>query len=143
MTYFDLVEKLQNICAKVEKSGCEGHFAAQFNVTGEAEGALYLEVYGDTARIEPYEYFDRDLLVTVDGGDLLAIASGTQDMRALVEEGRIQYQGDIETGYLMAEKLKAAAAPKKTARKTAAKKPAAKKPAAKKPAAKKTAAKKA
>lgn len=36
----------------------------QFNVTGEGEGAFYLEAKDGKVDVEPYDYNDRDIMVT-------------------------------------------------------------------------------
>ena len=64
MSYEELVEEIRNLFMKADVSGIQEHIAYQFNITGEAEGAFYAEVANGKLSIEPYEYYDRDVLFT-------------------------------------------------------------------------------
>lgn len=55
------------------------HLAYQFNITGEAQGIFYVEVKDGQLYVEPYEYFDRDVIFTCKGETLLKIAEGKLD----------------------------------------------------------------
>ena len=76
MTYEELVKKLKTAYAKADASAIEEHVAVQFNVTGEGEGALYLEVSDGKIDIQPYEYYDRDAIVVTGADTLVDIAAG-------------------------------------------------------------------
>ena len=123
MTYHELVKKVQTALAKADASKIEEHIAVQVNVTGEAEGAFYMEVSGGVLYVAPYDYNDRDALLTVSGEDILAIAEGKLTMEKAYEEGKVQVElsGDQSLGKLLAL---AGVIP---AKKAAAKKAAAKK----------------
>ena len=72
MTYQELVSKLKDTYQEKDASKISEHLAIQFNIQGEAEGALYLEIANGQLHVEPYEYYDRDILVTTSAADLLA-----------------------------------------------------------------------
>ena len=80
MTYQELVSKLKDTYQEKDASKISEHLAIQFNIQGEAEGALYLEIANGQLHIEPYEYYDRDILVTTSAADLLALAQGSLDI---------------------------------------------------------------
>ena len=44
MTYEEVVKEAQRIAAKGDASGIKEHLAVQYNITGEGEGAFYMEV---------------------------------------------------------------------------------------------------
>ena len=62
MTYQELVSKLKDTYQEKDASKISEHLAIQFNIQGEAEGALYLEIANGQLHVEPYEYYDRDIL---------------------------------------------------------------------------------
>lgn len=134
MTYQELVKKLETAYAKADASAITDHVAVQFNVTGEGEGALYLEVADGKIDIQPYEYYDRDAIVTTNASALVDIATGKLNISEAYNRGILYVDGDLHKASLL-EKI--------VLRKAAEKKAPAKKAPAKKAPAKKTTAKKA
>lgn len=94
MTYQELVKKVQTALAKADASKVEGHIAVQVNVTGEAEGAFYMEIAEGVLYVAPYDYNDRDALLTADGADVLAVAQGKVSLEAAITEGKVAHEGD-------------------------------------------------
>jgi hypothetical protein len=143
MTYEELVKKVETAYAKADASAVAEHVAVQFNITGEGEGALYLEVADGKIDIQPFEYYDRDAIITTTADTLADIASGKLLMVDAYTNGQLFVDGNLEKVSL----LKDIVIKKTTARKAAEKKTPAKKAPAKKEAApkaeKKTTAKKA
>ena len=139
MTYQELVKKVQAAQVKADASKVEGHIAVQVNVTGDAEGAFYMEIAERLLYVEPYDYNDRDALMTADGADVLALVQGKLALDATVAEGKAAVEGDYDK---LAALLATFPVKKAAGRKPAAKAAEAKAEApAKKTAAKKTAAK--
>ena len=87
MTYQVLVSEIRDLFMQADVSGIKEHIAYQFNIRGEAEGAFYAEVSEGKLYIEPYEYFDRDVLFTTTAETLLGIAGGTMDAVAAFTQG--------------------------------------------------------
>lgn len=119
MTYHELVKKVQTALAKADASKVEGHIAVQVNVTGEAKGAFYMEIADGVLYVAPYDYNDRDALLTADGADVLAVAQGKIALEAAIAEGKVAHEGDYEKTLALGTTI--------PAKKAAAKKPAAKK----------------
>ena len=63
MTYEELVTKVKEATKNARVSKAVGHVAFQFNIRGEAEGAFYLEICDGRIIVEPYEYYDRDVVI--------------------------------------------------------------------------------
>lgn len=156
MTYEEIVKKIQKTYAKADASSITEHVAIQFNVRGEGEGAFYLEIADGKIDIQPYEYYDRDAIITIDADTLMDVISGKLEMEEAFNAGRLYVDGDAGKALLLKQiavkkpaAVKAPSEKKATAKKAPAKKapaekkaPAAKKaPAKKAPAAKKTSAK--
>ena len=73
-----------------------GHMAVQINVTGEGAGELYIEINDYKIEIQPYQYYDRDALVTISSEDLLNIISGKLEAEDAYRDGRIKYNGEAK-----------------------------------------------
>ena len=133
MTYQELVKKLETAYAKADASAVADHVAVQFNVTGEGEGALYLEVTDGKVDIQPYEYYDRDAIVTTNASALVDIATGRLNISEAYNKGILYVDGDLHKASLLEKIVLKKAAEKKTpAKKAPAKKAPAKKSVAKK-----------
>lgn len=76
MTYEQIVAKVKEIMAGKSAADCKEHIAAEIHITGEGEGAFYIEVNDGKIAVEPYEYYDRDFIVTASADDIIAFAEG-------------------------------------------------------------------
>ena len=147
MTYEEIVGKALIVYAKADAKEITGHLAIQFNVRGEVEGAFYLEVSEGKVDIQPYEYYDRNAIITVASDVLIDMLDGKLGIDEAYNDNKLQVEGDLGAALLL-KKInikpveKVTAEKKETVKKEPAKKPAVKKPAAKKTAAKKPVAKK-
>ena len=101
MTYEELVAKAREVYGKADASGIKGHVAYQFNITGEGEGAFYLEIDNGVIKIEPYEYFDRDVLFTMTAKNLIKIGLGELDPVWAFTTGRLKLEGSIDKALLL------------------------------------------
>ena len=142
MTYEEIVGKALIVYAKADAKEITGHLAIQFNVRGEGEGAFYLEVSEGKVDIQPYEYYDRNAIITVASDVLIDMLDGKLGIDEAYNDNKLQVEGDLGAALLL-KKINIKPVEKETAeKKETVKKETAKKPAAKKPAPKKTAAKK-
>ena len=102
MTYEELVECARLATKKTQESKDVGHMAYQFNVKGEAEGAFYIEIDDGKINVEPYEYYDRDVLVVTSDEMLLNIINGRLRALDAYANGQITDCGDpTNLEYLM------------------------------------------
>ena len=138
MTYEKIVEKVSKAYAGADASKIAEHVAVQFNVTGEGEGAFHLEVAEGKVDVQPYEYYDRDVIVTTPADTVLDVAAGKLAIDEAYNTGKLFADGNI--GKLML--LKEIAVKKARARKVKEEAADAVKTVEKKAEVKKTAAKK-
>lgn len=103
MTYDVLFQELKELFMEADVSKVEGHLAYQFNIEGEAQGAFYAEVTDGTLTIEPYEYYDRDVLFQTTADTLLNIAKGKLDPVLAITLGKLKIEGDIGKALLVKE----------------------------------------
>ena len=95
MTYEEIVAKVRTIYEKTDVSQVKEHLAIQFNVTGEGEGAFYVEVADGQMKVEPYDYVDRDVLVTATAAELFKVMQGEIGLVAAYTTGRIKAEGNL------------------------------------------------
>ena len=117
MTYEEIVKEAQKLVSKADASGISEHLAVQYNVTGEGEGAFYMEVKDGKVEVQPYDYKDRDILVTADGQTILDMMSGKLDVVAAYLTHKISAEGDLGKADILKKLISSA----KKAEKTAAK----------------------
>ena len=103
MTYEDLVKQVKDIAEATDAGKIQEHVAFQFNIEGEAEGAFYLEMKDGKAVVEPYEYYDRDVLITSTADTLLQIMEGKLDPVAAYTLQKIKVDGDLGKALLLKE----------------------------------------
>lgn len=70
MKYEEIVSQVKDSLSKLDISDYKNHLAVQVNVTGNGEGAFYIEFSNGYINVEPYEYFDRDAIFTVTAEDI-------------------------------------------------------------------------
>lgn len=116
MTYEELVANIQKTYAKADAKDIPEHVAIQVNVTGEGEGAFYIEVADGQVHVEPYEYYDRDAIIQTSAENILDVVLKKGSVAAMVAEGQASISGNMDK-MLLLDQIKL-----KPARKTAAKK---------------------
>ena len=95
MTFFDVFNEVKNEFMNSDVSDYKGHLALQVNMTGEGEGRFYAELDNGVLHVEPYEYFDRDVIFTIDTKDFLKIVHGKLDPVFAFTVGKLKIDGDL------------------------------------------------
>ncbi len=96
MTYEKLVEKVKDAVKTARVSKTVGHIAFQFNIEGEGHGAFYLEISDGKIDVEPYEYFDRNLIIVTTADVLIQMLDEhLPPMDAFTNE-QIKVYGDVK-----------------------------------------------
>lgn len=103
MTYEELVKQVKDIAESTDAGNIQEHIAFQFNIEGEAAGAFYLEIKDGKATVEPYEYYDRDVLITCKAETLLKIMEGALDPVLAFTIKKIKVEGDLGKALLLKE----------------------------------------
>ena len=117
MTYEKIVENLQKKFAKADVKEIKAHVAVQVDITGEGEGAFYVEISDGKLAIEPYEYYEHDAKLIVSADNLTAVVDGKLDASVAYNEGLLQVEGNLESAAVLKALIpaKKAAAPAKKA----------------------------
>lgn len=122
MTYRELVKELRNKYQKLDASKVEQHFAIQFNIEGEAEGAFYVEFSEGRIDVQPYEYYDRNLILTTDYQTALDMAEKKVNLLEAYKSDRLKAWGDLDQGIAIYEAVDLMKEEKPKAKKTTSKK---------------------
>ena len=95
MDFFQILNEVKETFMKSDVSDYKGHLALQVNMTGEGEGKFYAELNNGVLNVEPYEYFDRDVLFTIDSKDFLKLIHGNLDPIFAFTVGKLKVDGDL------------------------------------------------
>ncbi len=95
MLYEELVANVKKATEKLRVSKTIGHVAFQFNIEGEAEGAFYLEISDGKIYVEPYEYYDRDIIIVTTAHVVMQMLEGNLLPRAAYSNGQLNAYGDV------------------------------------------------
>lgn len=103
MTYEELVAEIKKAATKADASKIKEHIAFQFNITGEAAGAFYLEIKDGQVDVQPYEYYDRDVLITSTAENIIKIMNGKLDPVLAFTLQKIKVEGDLGKALILKE----------------------------------------
>ena len=103
MTYEEIVEKVKQLYKDADTSNIKEHLAVEIDIRGEGEGAFYIEVGGGCLHIAPYEYYDRDVILTISADVLFDIITGKKDIEVLYQEGKINSRGGLDKAFMLQE----------------------------------------
>ena len=95
MTYETFFAEVKETLMGADASQITDHLAYQFNITGEAAGIFYVEVKEGKLYVEPYEYYDRDVIFTCSAKTLKKIAKGKLDPLVAVTLQKLKVDGNI------------------------------------------------
>lgn len=74
------------------------------NITGEGAGAFYLEIDNGEVKVEPYEYYDRDVLITSSADNIIKIMNGKLNPVLAFTIGKIKVEGDLGKALICSDK---------------------------------------
>lgn len=92
----EVVKELKERFKDSDASNVEGVVAAQVDLRDEEGGTLYLEVKDKTLSIEPYEYYDRNVILNVSSSDLLEIVDKKLNLADAISKGILNAEGDLD-----------------------------------------------
>lgn len=106
MTYESIVETVREKFSAVDVSAVPGVLAYQFNVEGKVNGIFYVEIKDGQVHVEPYEYYDRNAIIIMNGTNLLKLINGKLDPVAAFTTGKLKVEGDINAALELTKFLK-------------------------------------
>ena len=96
MTYEELVTRERDATINARVSKAVGHVAFQFNVEGEGEGAFYLEISDGKVYVEPYEYYDRDVIIVTTADVIIQMLEGELLPRIAYANEKLRAYGNVD-----------------------------------------------
>ncbi len=106
MTYESIVETVRNRFKNVDVSSVPGTLAYQFNVEGKVNGIFYVEIKDGKVNVEPYEYYDRNAIIIMNGTNLIKLINGKLDPVIAFTTGKLKVEGDINAALELTKFLK-------------------------------------
>ena len=106
MTYESIVETVRNRFKNVDVSSVTGTLAYQFNVEGKVNGIFYVEIKDGKVNVEPYEYYDRNAIIIMNGTNLIKLINGKLDPVIAFTTGKLKVEGDINAALELTKFLK-------------------------------------
>lgn len=95
MNFEEIVTMVRDKFQAADISSIQEKLAIQINLTGESSGTFYVEVKEGSLSVEPYEYYDRDVMLTLSSSDFLKLAEGKLDPVVAYTLGKLKVDGDI------------------------------------------------
>lgn len=107
MTYESIVETTRNKFAGVDVSSVQGTMAFQINIEGKAvNGIFYIEIKDGQVNVEPYEYYDRNAIIHMNGTNWVKLISNKLDPVLAFTTGKLKVDGDINAALEMIKFIK-------------------------------------
>ena len=85
MTYDSVVQATRKKFLNADVSSVSGTLAFQINLIGKVEGIFYIEIKDGQVHVEPYEYYDRNAILT----------NGKLDPVIAFTTGKLKVDGDV------------------------------------------------
>ncbi len=111
MTYEEIFAKAKELIMQCKAETVEGNLAAQINVEGEGEGIFYIEVKEGVLSVEPYDYIDNDMVITVAADKVAKFAGARIDLIKANERGDLKIEGDMDKAEALNKLLKSGKKP--------------------------------
>ena len=105
MTFEEIVQKVTEVYAGADTSRVSEHAAIEIDVLGEGEGAFYVEMSPGRIVVAPYNYYDRDAVVTVFAKHLMELIEGKTDVENAYIARKIHVRGSLDKVYLLTDVL--------------------------------------
>lgn len=102
MTYESIVEATRNKFADADVSSVQGTMAFQINIEGKAvNGIFYIEIKNGEVHVEPYEYYDRNAIIHINGTNWTKLINNKLNPVVAFTTGKIGVDGDINAALEM------------------------------------------
>ena len=107
MTYESVVEAARDKFCGLDVSDVSGVRAFQINLEGKTvNGIFYIEIKDGEVHVEPYEYYDRNAIITVNPTNFMKLINGKLDPVNAFTTGKLQVEGDTNAALEMVKYLK-------------------------------------
>lgn len=102
MTYESIVEATRNKFYPINVSDVQGTLAFQINIEGKAvNGIFYIEIKDGEVHVEPYEYYDRNAIIHINGTNWIKLINNKLNPVVAFTTGKIKVDGDVNAALEM------------------------------------------
>ena len=106
MTYAEFFYEIKSRFMEADVSDIHEHLAFQFDVEDpDCGGIFYVEVKDGKLYVEPYEYFDRDVIFIASADTFMKIAEGKLDPILAVTLQKMRFEGNIDKALKLKDML--------------------------------------
>lgn len=105
VTYAEFFADIKGKFLEADVSDVKEHLAYQFNIIGEAEGIFYVEIKDGKLEVEPYEYYDRDVIFIAKADTFMKIAEGKLDPVTAFTLQKMRFEGNVDKALKLKELL--------------------------------------
>lgn len=124
MSYQESFEKIKKLAESLKADDVKGHYAFQFDITGDDEGSFYVEINDGKVVCEPYDYKDNNAVISATSDEIAKYFKG--EIAVITVDGsdadvlwNVIKASESKTEEKPAEKKTAPAAKSETVTKTA------------------------
>ena len=96
MTFSEYFASVKTKFMGTDVSDIQEHLKFQLNVLGEESGIFYVEIKDGNLFIEPYEYYDRDVMLTATAEVFDDIIDGKLDSVKAFTKHKLKVEGDFD-----------------------------------------------
>ena len=97
MTYESVVQAARKKFLDADVSSVNGTVAFQIDLIGKVQGTFYIEIKDGRVNVEPYEYYDRNAILTMNATNFIKLINGKLDPVIAFTSGKLKVDGDINT----------------------------------------------
>ena len=95
MAFNELFKKAKAAFSKADPGVIKGKLAYQFDITGEGGGTFYVEIKDGAINIEPFDYHDRDVKLTLSVANFEKMLERKLNSALAFSTGKLKIEGDI------------------------------------------------
>lgn len=106
MTFSEYFSTVKTTFMDTDVSHIKEHLAYQFNIIGEISGIFYVEVKDGKLYIEPYEYYDHDVIFTGTAEEFTEIMTGKKDPVHEFLSHKLKVEGNFDKALKLQELIK-------------------------------------
>lgn len=105
MEFMDFFNTIRERIIHTNTDSVDGRLAIMIHITGEPEGTFYIEVKDGILSVEPYEYNDRDVAITISAEHFMKLMDKKADPIVLFTLGKIKTEGDVSKALMLKQFL--------------------------------------
>ncbi|MBR2134303.1 MAG: SCP2 sterol-binding domain-containing protein [Eubacterium sp.] len=106
MTYESVVQAARKKFLDADVSSVNGTLAFQIDLIGKVEGTFYIEIKDGRVNVEPYEYYDRNAIITINATNFTKLINGKLDPVIAFTTGKLKVDGDVNAALEIVKFLK-------------------------------------